>query len=52
VHLEKSSMNVKKYLHLEKEGEESGHTNHYEQAAKGSRHAKRHICQNCTDDVF
>jgi hypothetical protein len=23
------------------------HTNHYEQAAKGLRHAKRHVCQNC-----
>ena len=28
------------------------HTNHYEQDEKGSRHAKRHICQNYPDDVF
>jgi hypothetical protein len=28
------------------------HTNHYEQAAKGSRCAKRHVFQNCPDDVF
>jgi hypothetical protein len=28
------------------------HTNHREQAAKGPRRAKRHVCQNCFDDVF
>ena len=28
------------------------HTNHCEQAAKGPRCAKRHVCQNCPDDVF
>jgi hypothetical protein len=27
------------------------HTSHYEQAAKGMRHGKRHVCQNCPDDV-
>jgi hypothetical protein len=27
------------------------HTNHYEQDAKGLRRAKRHVCQNCLDDV-
>ena len=27
------------------------HTNHCEQATKGPRHAKRHVCQNCPDDV-
>jgi hypothetical protein len=27
------------------------HTNHCEQAAKGSRRAKRHACQNCLNDV-
>jgi hypothetical protein len=27
------------------------HTSHYEQAAKGSRCAKRHVCQNYLDDV-
>jgi hypothetical protein len=27
------------------------HTSHYEQVAKGSRRAKRHVCQNCVDDV-
>jgi hypothetical protein len=27
------------------------HTNHYEQAAKGPRHMKRHVCQNCSYDV-
>jgi hypothetical protein len=27
------------------------HTNHFEQATKGLRHAKRLICQNCPDDV-
>ena len=27
------------------------HTNHCEQAAKDPRHAKRHVCQNCPDDV-
>jgi hypothetical protein len=28
------------------------HTNHCEQAAKGPRHVKRHVFQNCHDDVF
>jgi hypothetical protein len=28
------------------------HTSHCEQAAKGSRHARRHICQNYLDDLF
>jgi hypothetical protein len=28
------------------------HTNHCEQAAKGLRCAKRHICQNCPDDIY
>ena len=27
------------------------HTSHYEEVAKGLRHAKRHVCQNCLDDV-
>jgi hypothetical protein len=27
------------------------HTNHCEQAAKGSTHAKRHVCQNCLNDA-
>jgi hypothetical protein len=27
------------------------HTNHCEQAAKDPRRAKRHVCQNCPDDV-
>jgi hypothetical protein len=27
------------------------HTSHCEQVAKGLRHAKRHVCQNCPDDV-
>jgi hypothetical protein len=27
------------------------HTNHCEQATKDPRHAKRHVCQNCPDDV-
>jgi hypothetical protein len=27
------------------------HTNHYEQAAKDLRCAKRHVYQNCPDDV-
>jgi hypothetical protein len=27
------------------------HTNNCEQAAMDSRHAKRHVCQNCLDDV-
>ena len=43
-------MKVKKYFHSKK-GEESGPTNHYEQVAKGLRHAKRHVCQNCIEDV-
>jgi hypothetical protein len=51
VHLKKSSMKVNKYLHPEKE-EERRPQNHCEQDAKGSRHAKRHIFQNCPDDVF
>jgi hypothetical protein len=28
------------------------HTSHCEQAAKGPRRAKRHICQKCLNDVF
>jgi hypothetical protein len=28
------------------------HKNHREQATKGPRHAKRHVCQNCLDDVY
>jgi hypothetical protein len=28
------------------------HTNHSEQTAKESRHAKRHFCQNCPNHVF
>ena len=28
------------------------HTNHCEQATKGPRCAKRHICQNCPNHVF
>jgi hypothetical protein len=27
------------------------HTSRCEQATKGPRHSKRHICQNCPDDV-
>jgi hypothetical protein len=27
------------------------HKNHCEQDAKGLRHAKRNVCQNCLDDV-
>ena len=27
------------------------HTNHYEEATKEPRHAKRHVFQNCPDDV-
>ena len=27
------------------------HTNHCEEAAKGPRRAKRHVCQKCLDDV-
>jgi hypothetical protein len=27
------------------------HTNHYEQATKRMRHSKRHVCQNCPNDV-
>jgi hypothetical protein len=27
------------------------HINHYEQATKGPRRAKRHVCQKCLDDV-
>ena len=28
------------------------HTSHYAQAPRKSRHDKRHVCQNCPDDVF
>ena len=31
---------------------EDDHTSHYAQAPKELRRAKRHICQNCSDDVF
>ena len=31
---------------------EEGHTSHYAQAPREPRHAKRHVCQNCLDDVF
>ena len=31
---------------------EEGHTSHYAHAPREPRHAKRHICQNCPDDVF
>ena len=31
---------------------EEGHTSHYAQAPKESRHAKRRVCQNYRDDVF
>ena len=31
---------------------EEGHTRHYAQAPRELRHAKRHVCQNCPDDVF
>ena len=44
-------MKVKKYLHLEKEEKKVDHANNFEQVAKGPRHAKRHVCQNCPDDV-
>jgi hypothetical protein len=27
-------------------------TSHCDQATKGLWHAKRHVCQNCPDDVF
>ena len=31
---------------------EEDHTSHYAQALREPRHAKRHVCQNCLDDVF
>ena len=31
---------------------EEGHTIHYAQAPREPRCAKRHVCQNCLDDVF
>ena len=31
---------------------EEGHTSHYAQAPREQRRAKRHICQDCLDDVF
>ena len=31
---------------------EVDHINHYAQAVKGLRRAKRHVFQNCPDDVF
>ena len=43
-------MKVKKYLHPKKE-KKLDHTNHCEQAAKDPRRAKRHVFQNCPDDI-
>ena len=31
---------------------EENHTSRYAQAPRESRRAKRHVCQNCPDDVF
>ena len=31
---------------------EEDHINHCVEATKGQRHAKRHVFQNCHDDVF
>ena len=31
---------------------EEDHTSHYAQAPREPRSAKRHVCQNCPDDVF
>ena len=31
---------------------EEGHISHYAQAPREPRRAKRHVCQNCPDDVF
>ena len=31
---------------------EEGHTSHYAQATREPRCTKRHVCQNCPDDVF
>ena len=31
---------------------EEGHTSHYAQAPREPRRAKRHVFQNCPDDVF
>ena len=46
-------MKVKKYLKPENDADhEEDHTSHYAQAPKEPRRAKRHVCQNCPDDVF
>ena len=31
---------------------EEDHTSHYAQVPREPRRAKRHVCQNCLDDVF
>ena len=31
---------------------EEGHTSHYSHAPREPRRAKRHVCQNCPNDVF
>ena len=31
---------------------EEGHTSHYAQAPRETRRAKKHVCQNCPDDVY
>ena len=31
---------------------EEDHTSHYAQAPREPKRAKRHVCQNCPDDVF
>ena len=31
---------------------EEDHTSHYAKALREPRRAKRHVCQNCPDDVF
>ena len=45
-------MKVKKYLKPEKEADGRGPHKHYAQDPREPRRAKRHICQNCPDDVF
>ena len=45
-------MKIKKYLNQKRKQMEEGHTSHYAQAPRELRHAKRHVCQNCPNDVF